>query len=104
MKTWPHSVHSLRAVSNLLMVAMSRSVSSEAGRCVWCVCMCVCGQGLLLTLAHTVTSSHSYEIFKCKYKCILVKSTQVQSTSTVCNRLTLECWKVHLYITASAEC
>ena len=50
MKTWPHSVHSLRAVSSLLMVDMSRSVSSEAGThlCVYvsvfvCVCvMCVC--------------------------------------------------------------
>ena len=31
MNTWPHSVHSLRAVSSLLMVGMSRSVRAAAG-------------------------------------------------------------------------
>ena len=30
MKTWPHSVHSLRAVSSLLMVGVSRSVRAVA--------------------------------------------------------------------------
>lgn len=31
MKTCPHSVHSLRAVSSLLMVGVSRSVKTVAG-------------------------------------------------------------------------
>ena len=30
MKTWPHSVHSLSAVSSLLMVGVSRSVRAAA--------------------------------------------------------------------------
>ena len=47
MKTWPHSVHSLRAVSSLLMVAVSRSVRAVAeggggGVRGGSVCVCVC--------------------------------------------------------------